>query len=139
MLTIGPVSSKDDVFHTVEPSCSGCVNTLHGAATPRSCGLDATHACVLSATVLTSAACVFPPFFLLHTPHIHTQGIDPSSQVTGALLDEYGNSQVDYDDVDEDELIGEWSNQPASCCSTLSVGVTPTCACWSHCTLLTLF
>jgi hypothetical protein len=34
------------------------------------------------------------------------QGIDPSRQVTGALLDEYGNSQVDYDDVDEDELIG---------------------------------
>lgn len=26
--------------------------------------------------------------------------------MTGALLDEYGNSQVDYDDVDEDELIG---------------------------------
>ena len=26
--------------------------------------------------------------------------------MTGALLDEYGNSQVDLDDVDEDELIG---------------------------------
>lgn len=36
-----------------------------------------------------------------------TQNIDPSAQVNGALLEEYGNSsQVDYDDVDEDELIG---------------------------------
>jgi len=30
----------------------------------------------------------------------------PSDEVTGALLDEYGNSQIDFDDVDEDELIG---------------------------------
>lgn len=34
------------------------------------------------------------------------QNLDPSAQVTGALFEEYGNSQVDYDDVDEDELIG---------------------------------
>lgn len=34
------------------------------------------------------------------------QNLSPSAQVTGALLDEYGNSQVDLDDVDEDELIG---------------------------------
>jgi hypothetical protein len=45
--------------------------------------------------------------------------------VTGALLDEYGNSQVDYDDVDEDELIGELSMQLLSAAAHLNLSVTP--------------
>jgi len=34
------------------------------------------------------------------------QTTSPSDEVTGALFEEYGNNQVDFDDVDEDELIG---------------------------------
>lgn len=51
--------------------------------------------------------CAASARFLAPAPAPPPQNIDPSAQVNGALLDEYGNSsQVDYDDVDEDELIG---------------------------------
>lgn len=59
---------------------------------------------ILALTALPCCLLLSPPFARLFPC---TQNIDPSAQVNGALLEEYGNSsQVDYDDVDEDELIG---------------------------------